>query len=191
MSPRRSLSAARRCSLVFFGAGFFSDFNFGFRRVALGRIAFLRMRRRGRQNSEILLHLAFGDLAAPHRFRDQLVGQNQPRIRDVFHHQHNGGHLRRCARLREQDARHRLRCRPKCRGTACGPDAAPPSRFSPDGRHSVRNPSAAPAAGRCRAMKSPGGRRGRSDRRHPAPATAPWRSPRSPRSAWFHPAVPP
>src|SRR3954454_18309404 len=64
-------------------------------RVALGRIALLRMRRRWRQNSEILLHLALGDLAAPHRFGDQLVGQHQPRIRDVFHHQHHVGILAR------------------------------------------------------------------------------------------------
>ena len=39
-------------------------------------------------------------------------------------------------------------------------------------RHSARNPSAAPAAGRCRATKFRADRRDRSDRRHRAPATA-------------------
>src|SRR4051794_28726348 len=51
-------------------------FRLQFRLVALGGVALLRMRRRRRQNSEILLHLALGDLAAPHRFRDQLVRQH-------------------------------------------------------------------------------------------------------------------
>src|SRR5215813_5215118 len=38
-----------------------------------------------RLKPEIALQLAFGGLAAPHRFRDQLVGQDQPRFGDVFH----------------------------------------------------------------------------------------------------------
>src|SRR4051812_456653 len=49
---------------------------FRFWRIAFCRVAFPRMRRRGRHQPEILLHLALGDLAAPHRFRDQLVGQH-------------------------------------------------------------------------------------------------------------------
>ena len=40
---------------------------------------------------EILLELALGQLAAPHRFGDQLIGQNQPRVGDVFHHQRDVG----------------------------------------------------------------------------------------------------
>ena len=39
-------------------------------------------------------------------------------------------------------------------------------------RHSARNPSAAPAGGRCRARTLPADRRARSDRRRRAPATA-------------------
>ena len=46
------------------------------------------------------------------------------------------------------------------------------SRPSRRGRHSARNPSGAPAAGRCRARRSPADRRARSGRRHRAPATA-------------------
>src|SRR3954454_6212313 len=60
-----------RGQTVFLGilrGGLFCRLQFRLRRIAPGRIAFLRMRRRGRQNSEILLHLPFGDLAAPHRF---------------------------------------------------------------------------------------------------------------------------
>src|SRR3954447_10106310 len=41
--------------------------------IAFCRVAFPRMRRRGRHQPEILFHLALGDLAAAHRFRDQLV----------------------------------------------------------------------------------------------------------------------
>src|SRR4051794_35038065 len=52
-------------------------------------VAFSRVRRGRRRQSEILLHLPLGGLAAPHRFRDQIVRQNQPRLRDVFHHQHD------------------------------------------------------------------------------------------------------
>src|SRR5436305_2141996 len=47
-----------------FRGGLFLKFYLRFRRVAFGRIAFLGMQGRGRQDSEILLHLAFRDLAA-------------------------------------------------------------------------------------------------------------------------------
>src|ERR1700680_2999125 len=63
----------------------------GFRCVALRGFAFPGMRRWRRLKPEILAQLALRGLAAPHRFRDQLVGQNQPGIRDIFHHQHNIG----------------------------------------------------------------------------------------------------
>src|SRR4051795_11833665 len=46
---------------------------FRFRRMTFGRVAFCRMRRRRRHQPEILLQLALGELAAAHRFRDQLV----------------------------------------------------------------------------------------------------------------------
>ena len=49
------------------------------------------MRRRRRLEAEILPQFALGGLAAPHRFRDQFVGQNQPRVGDVFHDQHDVG----------------------------------------------------------------------------------------------------
>ena len=49
------------------------------------------MRRRWRRQPEILFQFALGGLAAAHRFRDQLVGQNQPRVGDVFHHQQHVG----------------------------------------------------------------------------------------------------
>ena len=49
------------------------------------------MRRRRRRQPEILLEFALGGLAAAHRFRDQLVGQHQPRVGDVFHHKQHLG----------------------------------------------------------------------------------------------------
>src|SRR6266851_6054516 len=64
---------------------------FRLRFVALGGVAFPGMRRWRRLKPEIPAQLALRGLAAPHRFRDQLVGQNQPGIRDIFHHQHNFG----------------------------------------------------------------------------------------------------
>jgi len=45
------------------------------------------MRRRGRFEPEATAQLALCRLAAPHRFGDQLVGQNQPGVGDIFHHQ--------------------------------------------------------------------------------------------------------
>src|SRR6202165_2487764 len=63
---------------------------FRLRFVALRGVAFPGMRR-WRLKPEILAQLALRGLAAPHRFRDQLVGQNQPCIRDIFHHQHDIG----------------------------------------------------------------------------------------------------
>src|ERR1700692_937552 len=57
--------------------------------VALRRVALPGRGRRGRLESERLAQLAFRGLAAPHRFRDQLVGQNQPGVGDIFHHQQN------------------------------------------------------------------------------------------------------
>src|SRR5260370_586158 len=60
---------------------------FRLRFVALRGITLLGMRRRWRFKSEIPAQLALCGLAAPHRFCDQLVGQNQPCIRDILHHQ--------------------------------------------------------------------------------------------------------
>src|SRR5713226_4390447 len=59
--------------------------------VALRRMAFPGMGRRRWLEAEIAAQLALRSLAAPHRFRDQLVGQNQPCVRDIFHHEHNIG----------------------------------------------------------------------------------------------------
>src|SRR5487761_2662246 len=64
---------------------------FRLRFVAFRRVAFFRMRRRRRFQPEILAQLALGGLAAAHRFRDQLVGQNQSGVRDILHHQHRIG----------------------------------------------------------------------------------------------------
>src|SRR4051812_34444311 len=49
-------------------------------RIAFYRVAFSGVRRGRRRQPEILLHLPLGSLAAPHRFGDQFVGQNQPRV---------------------------------------------------------------------------------------------------------------
>ena len=49
------------------------------------------MRRRRRLEPEILAQLALRGLAAPHRFRDQFVGQDQPGVGDIFHHQQDVG----------------------------------------------------------------------------------------------------
>src|SRR5438309_3286478 len=64
---------------------------FRLRFIAFRRVAFPGMGRRWRREAEIAAQLALRSLAAPHRFRDQLVGQNQPCLRDIFHHEHNIG----------------------------------------------------------------------------------------------------
>src|ERR1700676_3845883 len=76
---------------VFRGALLISRLQFRLRFAAFRRIAFYCMRRWRRLKPEIASQLALRGLAAPHRFRDQLVGQNQPCVGDVFHHQHNIG----------------------------------------------------------------------------------------------------
>src|SRR5258707_15857735 len=60
---------------------------FRLRFIAFRRVAFPGMGRRWRRETEIAAQLALRSLAAPHRFRDQLVGQNQPCVRDIFHHE--------------------------------------------------------------------------------------------------------
>jgi len=77
--------------LVFFGAGFFSVFNFGFGALLLVGSLFFAYGGGGGRIPRFCFHLALGDLAAPHRFGDQLIGQHQPCICDVFHHQHYVG----------------------------------------------------------------------------------------------------
>ena len=49
------------------------------------------MWRRRWRKPEILLELALGGLAASHRFGDQLVGQNQSGVGNIFHDQHDIG----------------------------------------------------------------------------------------------------
>src|SRR6266699_3875427 len=66
---------------------------FRLRFVTFCRVAFPGMGRRWRLEAKIAAQLALRSLAAPHRFRDQLVGQNQPCLRDIFHHEHNIGIL--------------------------------------------------------------------------------------------------
>src|SRR5271169_2024635 len=63
---------------------------FRLRLVAFRRIALLRMRGR-RHQPETLLELALGGLAAPHRFGDQFVGQNQSGVGDILHDKRNVG----------------------------------------------------------------------------------------------------
>src|SRR5512140_2321677 len=62
---------------------------FRLRLVAFRGIALLRMRRGRRLKPEIAAQLALRSLAAPHRFRDQLVGQHQSGVGDIFHDQHD------------------------------------------------------------------------------------------------------
>jgi hypothetical protein len=64
-----------------------------FRFVAPGSSASRCMGRRWRLKSLALAHLTFRGLAAPHRFRDQLVRQDQPGVGDIFHHQQDVGVL--------------------------------------------------------------------------------------------------
>src|SRR5450631_2554440 len=64
---------------------------FRLRLVALGRVAFFGMRRRWWLEPEVLLELALRRFAAPHRFGDQLVGQDQSGVRNIFHYQHDSG----------------------------------------------------------------------------------------------------
>src|SRR3954464_9498682 len=71
-----ALGIASRClrsQAMLFGVGRGRLLQFGLRRIAPGRVAFLRVRRRGRQQAEVLFRLALGDLAASHRFGDQLI----------------------------------------------------------------------------------------------------------------------
>src|SRR3954453_1718241 len=56
---------------MFLGVGRWLLLQFRFWSVALGRVALLRMRWGRRHKPQILLHLALGNLAAPHRFGDQ------------------------------------------------------------------------------------------------------------------------
>src|SRR5258705_10655680 len=58
---------------------------FRLRFIAFCRVAFPGMGRRWRLEAEIAAQLAFRGLAAPHRFRDQLGGQNQPPVPDILH----------------------------------------------------------------------------------------------------------
>ena len=44
---------------------------------------------RRRRKAEIFANVARRGFPAPHRFRDQRIGQNQPRIGNVFHRQHD------------------------------------------------------------------------------------------------------
>ena len=73
----------------FLGSGFLPGFGFGL--LLLAGSLFLACGGGWRRQPEILLQFALGGLAAPHRFRNQFVGQNQPRIGDVFHHQQHVG----------------------------------------------------------------------------------------------------
>src|SRR5947199_6423967 len=54
-----------------------------FRFVALGKIGFCRMRRSRGLKPEAPAQFTFSSLAAPHRFGDQLVGQNQPSVGNI------------------------------------------------------------------------------------------------------------
>src|SRR3984893_5229851 len=89
ISPRRSLSAFRPMFFGVFRGGLLVRLQFRLPLVALCRIAFPGMRRWRRLQPEILTQLALRGLAAPHRFRDQLVGQNQPCVGDILHDQHD------------------------------------------------------------------------------------------------------
>ena len=110
--------------------------------------------------------------AAPERFRDQLVGEDELGFRHVLdRQQHFGdfagrGIVARMLRGVALDAEHDRR------GSGGGRRPERPSRSSPDGRHGARNRSGAPAGGRFRAKKFPADRRGPPGRRHREPATA-------------------
>src|SRR5215210_251708 len=78
---------------VFLGIFWGVLFRFQLRLVALQRIGFLGMGRGWRFEAEALAHLTFRRLAAPHRFRDQLIGQDKPGLGDIFHHKRNFGGL--------------------------------------------------------------------------------------------------
>jgi hypothetical protein len=53
------------------------------------------VRWRRRSKPEIALQFTLGRLAAPHRLRDQLIRQNQPRVGDVLHGQEDVGVINR------------------------------------------------------------------------------------------------
>ena len=68
-----------------------AGFNFGFGLLLFAGSLFFACGGGWRFEPEIAAQFAFRGLAAPHRFGDQLVGQDQPRVRDILHGQHDIG----------------------------------------------------------------------------------------------------
>src|ERR1700680_1206109 len=66
---------------------------FRLRFVAFRWVIFSCMRRGRRLQSEALAPLALRGLVAPHRFRDQFVGQHEPCLGDILHLQDDAGIL--------------------------------------------------------------------------------------------------
>ncbi len=77
--------------MVFFGAGFLFGFDFGFGLLLFAGSLFFACGGGGGSSPRFRLQFALGGLAAAHRFGDQFVGQNQPRVRDIFHRQQDIG----------------------------------------------------------------------------------------------------
>ncbi len=184
MSPLRSLSAARRCFFVLVGSGFLPGFCRAWASVCCswpGRFSW-----RAAAAAAPARDSASARARLPCRAAS--IQQSVRRSKPVAHRRCLPSpaarrHLRPRACHPDVAARHRLRSRRGARGNACGPDGRPPSRSSRDDLRSARNRNGAPAGDRCPARISQAGRRGRSDRRRRAPATAPAKSLRNPRSA--------
>ena len=194
MSPLRSRSAARRCFLVLVGSGFLR-LGLAYQASASACCSWpdrssLRAAEAAapaRDSASIRARPACRAASIP-----QSIRRSEPAVRRrCLPSPAARRHLRPRVCHPDVAARHRLRRRRGARGNACGPDGRPPFRSSRDDRRSARNRNGAPAGDRCPARISPAGRRGRSDRRRRAPATAPARSPRNPRSASCRRAVRP
>ena len=73
----------------FLGSGLLSGFGFGL--LLLAGSLFFACGGGGGASPRFCFSSRSACLAAPHRFRNQFVGQNQPCIGDVFHHQQHVG----------------------------------------------------------------------------------------------------
>ena len=77
--------------MVFFGTFFLSGFDFGFGLLLFAGSLFLACGGGGGASPRFCLSSRSAALPRRIDFGDQFVGQNQPRVGDIFHDQHDVG----------------------------------------------------------------------------------------------------